>query len=304
MSTTETMTHPAQTTTTLNYHLEVARGGAAVWCPGTVQDKRRPHEHKEVAIENIRDRLAEFSVNVQGFEVGPFETSVKDCETNDEFTGQYYTDVCTHVKKVTGATKIFPVAHIVRRLQFNAVVEAEKDLADDAPVSAPTSNRSVHVDQSYFGAELVRDYKLSTMGLPADEVEKLKGVRWGIINLWRPLNDVTRDPLACCDSRTVEEDDLAAVYADLPESLTKANSGYKFAAGSRSEAWEVKVGNGSHKWYYAAGMTPDECMLIKQYDSSAVVSSRTPHCAISTPFDCGPVRQSIEVRCLCFWEDQ
>ena len=88
------------------------------------------------------------------------------------------------------------MAHIVRRLQFDAVVDAEKDLPGDAPVSAPTSNRSVHVDQSYFGAELVRDYKLGQLGLPDDVVTKLKAGRWGIVNLWRPLDDVTRDPLA------------------------------------------------------------------------------------------------------------
>ena len=206
----------------------------------------------------------------------------------------------------TGATTIYPVAHIVRRLQFQDVVDAEKDLADDAPVSAPTSNRSVHVDQSYFGAELVRDYKLKTLGLSPDEVARLNAGRWSIINLWRPLNDVTRDPLACCDARTVREEDLTSVYADLPESLTRADNpnGYKFAAGSRSEAWEVKAGNGSHKWYYAAGMTPNEALLIKQFDSAPNVAKRTPHCAFSTPDDFGPTRQSIEVRCLCFWEDQ
>ena len=94
------MTQPAEITTTLNYHLEVARGGAAVWCPGTVQDKRRPHEHKDVIVENIRDRLDEFSLDKQGFEVGPFTTSVADCDTNDEFAGQYYKDVAVHVKKM------------------------------------------------------------------------------------------------------------------------------------------------------------------------------------------------------------
>lgn len=42
----------------------------------------------------------------------------------------------------TGATKIIPVVHIVRRLRWEDVVKAEKDLPDGAPVTAPTSNRS------------------------------------------------------------------------------------------------------------------------------------------------------------------
>jgi hypothetical protein len=90
---------PPSVTSTLNYHLEVERGGAAVWCPGTVQDKRRPHEHADVTIENMRGRLDEFKVDVQGFEVGPFQTSVADVQHNDEFKGQYYQDVIAHMKK-------------------------------------------------------------------------------------------------------------------------------------------------------------------------------------------------------------
>jgi hypothetical protein len=149
----------------------------------------------------------------------------------------------------------------------------------------------------------VRDAKLEDQ--PADEVDKLKKCRWAIINLWRPLNDVTRDAMACCDARTVEEKDLAAVYADLPESLRNAKTGYNFAAKSRSEAWEVKANPNSHKWYYASGMNPNEALLIKQYDSKKDgVARRTPHCAFSSEQDHGPTRQSIEVRCLCFWEDQ
>lgn len=165
-----------------------------------------------------------------------------------------------------------------------------------------TDQTVVHVDQSYWGAELVRDAKLED--LPVEEANRLKNVRWAIINLWRPLNHVTRDAMTCCDARTVNEKDLTAVYADLPKELREAKTGYNFAAKSRSEAWEVKANPKSHKWYYAAGMTPDEALLIKQFDSKQGVARRTPHSAFSAPDDHGPTRQSIEVRCLCFWENE
>lgn len=35
-----------------------------------------------------------------------------------------------------------PVVHIARRAQFDEVANAEKDLADTAPVTKPTYNRS------------------------------------------------------------------------------------------------------------------------------------------------------------------
>lgn len=123
----------------------------------------------------------------------------------------------------------------------------------------------MHIGQSYFGDELVRDSKLEDF--PADEAEKLKKCRWAIIILWRPFNVVTRGNLALCDARTAEESDLVAVYADLSPELRKAKTGYNFAAKSRSEAWKIKANPGSHKWYYAANMRPDEALLIKQFDS-------------------------------------
>lgn len=163
----------------------------------------------------------------------------------------------------------------------------------------------MHIDQSYDGAELVRVNKLSKLQNQSDaDIKKLQSSPWAIINLWRPLNNVTRDNLACCDARTVDEDDLAAVKATLSPELVNSKNGYNFAAGSRSEAWEVKVGSGSHRWYYAANMRPDEALLIKQFDSREGVAKRTPHCAFTAKEDYGPTRLSIEVRCLCFFEDE
>lgn len=99
---------------------------------------------------------------------------------------------------------------------------------------------------------------------------------------------------------------LQVVYADLPESLHKAKTGYSFAAGAKSEAWGVKASaEGAHEWYFAAGMTPNEALLIKQFDAKKEgMERRTPHCAFTSEEDFGPTRQSIEVRRLCFWEDQ
>jgi len=96
---TATVLQPQAVSTILNYHLEPERGGEAVWCPGTVRDKRRPHEHVPVNVENIRGKESDFSLDAQGFHVGPFSTSVVDVENDQDFKGQYYQDVAEHVKK-------------------------------------------------------------------------------------------------------------------------------------------------------------------------------------------------------------
>ena len=99
----ETITLPPQTLrTTLNYHLEPERGGAEIWCPGTVMDKRRPHEHKDVDVTNVRGHEANFTLDKQGFQWGAFSTSAADEDFDDKskIEGQYYRDVVAHVKKV------------------------------------------------------------------------------------------------------------------------------------------------------------------------------------------------------------
>jgi hypothetical protein len=146
----------------------------------------------------------------------------------------------------------------------------------------------VHIDQSYFGVQLVRDSKLED--LSPSTASKLKSSRWAVINLWRPFNLVTRDNMALCDARTATEEDLIAVYAELPEKLQNAKTGYNFAAKSRSEVWEVKA-SGRHKRYFASGMRPDEALLIKQFDSKKEgVARRTPHTAFESAEDFGPTR--------------
>jgi len=54
-------------------------------------------------------------------------------------------------------------------------------------------------------------------------------------------------------------------------------------------------------------MTPEDFWLIKCYDSSMEGKARrTPHSAFELPGQDGSMkgRESIEVRCLVFWENE
>ena len=67
-----------------------------------------------------------------------------------------------------------------------------------------------------------------------------------------------------------------------------------------------------HKFYYMKDMTPDEVMLLKCFDSYGEgmpngrkgLAVRTPHTAFIDPAtpEGAPGRQSIEVRCLVFYD--
>ena len=137
---------------------------------------------------------------------------------------------------------------------------------------------------------------------PSDEADRLSKTRWGIVNVWRPLNPVMREPLGVCDSRTVPDGDLRATRIEL--GLLKD---YKTVrAGDKKEIFQV-AHRGTHEWWYASGMQPDEALLIKIYDSKTDGRARRcVHSAFEIPNQdkTAPPRESTEIRCLVFWEDQ
>lgn len=47
--------------------------------------------------------------------------------------------------------------------------------------------------------------------LDESEVSRLKKTRWAIVNFWKPLAPVLKDPLAVCDFNSVADEDLVNV---------------------------------------------------------------------------------------------
>lgn len=144
----------------------------------------------------------------------------------------------------------------------------------------------VHIDYSYEGASTILHQSVSS-----EEAEQLSKTRWAAINVWRPLNHaVTREPLSVCDAESVAEEDLCGVCST--------------SQGRSFETWVLKY-SPNHKWYYMSQQTPDDVLIIKIYDSKKDGRARrTPHSAFYAPNEYGPARNSIETRCLVFWEDQ
>ena len=196
-------------------------------------------------------------------------------------------------------------SHITRRDSGDKLkldLQKNASILNSTTITQVTPAQYIHIDQSNDGAlEVLYD------NMPASEVEKLVKTRWSIINVWRPINGpVVKDPLAVCDARTVLDEELIPVTANLP---TK-DTGMKYStitAGRRFELFYAKY-NAAHKWYYASGMTSDEVLLIKCFDSisDGETARRVPHSAFVDPKtkDLAFVRESVEVRSLVFYEDQ
>jgi hypothetical protein len=162
--------------------------------------------------------------------------------------------------------------------------------------------------------------------LPAGEADQLVKGRYQIINVWRPIENPASDtPLAVIDWRSTSPEDFIPtdlMYPKRADSLDLDDRGKEVLPDpnnySSTEGYEVKgetmgvAPNDKHQFYYQKDMTPDEVLLLKCFDSwgegmpngKKGLAVRTPHTAFTdpkTPED-APGRQSIEVRCLVFYE--
>ncbi|KAH8911229.1 hypothetical protein BR93DRAFT_874324 [Coniochaeta sp. PMI_546] len=273
-----------------------------------VSSFRRTERRRSVT--NVRDAgFSAFGTDVSGFAV--YDAPAKEKSFTDDRTVRegYYAEVESLLRaKLPGIKKVVIFDHTIRK-------------HDKSSPRQPV--QQVHVDQTPRAAEARVRRHVSD---PAEAEELLKG-RYQIINVWRPIGHPASDfPLAVVDWRTTEPKDLVKV--DLlypqrqdrdrddddrgkevlpdPESMT-STAGYEI----KGETFSVAP-NEKHKFYYVKDMTPDETMFIKCFDSFSQdrpngrpgVADYTPHTAFidpATPPD-AKGRESIEVRCLVFYE--
>lgn len=262
----------------------------------------------EREVTDIRGREHEFTTDNSGFQVLTYPANEKLFTDDKAVREGYYKEVEQLLRdRIQGIKKVVIFDHTIRRRQKDAPRQ---------PV------QQVHVDQTASAAETrVRRH------LPEDESEELLQGRYQIINVWRPIENPASDhPLAVIDWRSTSPDDF--VPSDLlypkrdsmdadDDDRGKEAPPVKIDRES-TEGYEVKgetmavAPNKNHKFYYQSNMTPEEVLLLKCFDSYGEgrpngrkgLAVGTPHTAFAdpkTPAD-APGRQSIEVRCLVFYE--
>jgi len=257
---------------------------------------------KPTKINDLRGQEDNFTLDKNGFTVLRSGWSEEDVEdTPEHIQNVVFPETIEKVKKATGATDVLPFSHLVRRALASQVKEQAEGKDDRDAVSAPGPTIFAHCDNSKIGAATVLENNV-----PADEIEKRMNSRWGIMNVWRPLvRPVTREPLAILDSATCDDDDYVGVMAMFPEKKSKDVAfGTAYPKGKGFETSQI-LANDKHQWYYAKNLTPSEAYLFKQFDSKTDGTARqAPHTAFQCKDDSGPPRESMEVRCLVFWEGE
>ncbi|KAF1942668.1 hypothetical protein EJ02DRAFT_453991 [Clathrospora elynae] len=262
------------------------------------------HERK---VSNLRGIEHEFTTDNAGFAVYQYPAQEKLFTSDTAVQSGYYAEVESLLRsKLAGIKKVVIFDHTIRRR------------IKDSP-RQPV--QQVHVDQTPGAAEVrVRRH------VPREEADALVKGRYQIINVWRPIENPAADhPLAVIDWRSTSPTDFIPtdlLYPKRADSLDVDNRGKEVLPDpnnyTSTEGYEVKgetmavAPNDEHRFYYQKDMTPDEVLLLKCFDSFGEgmplgkkgIAVRTPHTAFADPKtpDEAPGRQSIEVRCLVFYE--
>ena len=248
----------------------------------------------------------------------PISGSGIDFFEHDQIVGRYYPHCQDIIRQSTGARVVAAFDHNIRSVSGN---ENKRRIEGGQQVQPPL--HMVHGDYTLTSApQRLRDLAKPPTGndtfrtaladnetlLDEADVERALGEgRFAIINLWRNIatEPVATHPLALCDAQSLDPQDLVVFEIHYADRI--------------GENYYAKQ-SGDHCWYVYPGLTRDEALLIKQWDSAGELArshGKSPDamrpegpCTFSlhsafedpqTPPD-APDRWSIEVRCAVLYD--
>ncbi len=281
-------------------------------------DQMEPHT-LDVADARALSPPARPTCEMNGFELcaDPLTDHGVDFLDHADVVRRYYPRCAERVAAITGAT-VYAFDHNVRSASGQA---SGRRIKGGQGVQPPA--HVVHGDYTLRGAperleQLARppDGNDTLVGflppdqslVPPEQAQRAlaPGGRFAIINVWRNIapEPVVTHPLALCDGRTVEPEDLVVFEIHYPNRIGE-NYFARFSP--------------RHRMYCFPGMTRDEALIIKQWDSAGTLArtagrqgdgAQTGHpCTFSfhsafedplAPAE-APDRWSIEVRCMAIY---
>lgn len=279
-------------------------------------------EKRSMTVLNAREMAPghERTAAANGFELlqRPLDNDALDFFDHQQVVTDYYPQCAAIVAGATGA-KAYAFDHNVRSATGK---KSQRRIEGGQQVQGPA--HVVHGDYTLYSApQRLRDLArppggndtLASILAPdtalltqaAVEGCLAPGGRFAIINVWRNITDepVATHPIALCDGQSVNPEDLVVFEIHYQDRI--------------GENYFAKHAD-AHDWYYYPGMTRDEALLIKQWDSAGNLArtdgaaadraDQGAPCTFSfhsafedpaTPPD-APDRWSIEVRCIVVYD--
>ena len=257
-------------------------------------DMRQPSGDYGLGVNLVNTHIADarntddLDLETAGFQLFKQPTSVTDFYDCEEVMSVYYEECKAFARELTGADIAFTFDHLIREpgRQISGGGTDGKSRVTGAEAGGGYIG-TVHMD--YTENTTWHEYlTLQAQQQPANPSRVIA------LNFWRPLSVVVgNNPLAVCDARTVEPQDLfeTVVYGYGADNYSWHGLGV--------ETYNVKY-TANQCWYYYSRMTNQEVLIIKSYDSGGVIGRTCPHASFQLPNPKVEPRRSIELRVLCF----
>jgi len=246
---------------------------------------------REMVVQDARAATRPHDIHRDGFcMVSGVPTHVVDPYDKLEVERVYYKEVEELLKKKLGAKRVIPFDHIVRN---------KARLAEETAVTGTDSGttpflkpvvQNVHNDYTVRSG-LTRAAQLLAPHDDPQTIEKALSGRFAIVNVWRPLATVVKDPLAMLSWELTQPEDVQTIKLVYTH---REGEVYRVFPSDR------------HQWSYWSHMDPSEVLLFKTFDSETApgVAQFALHSAFAMSGQSEtPERQSIEVRTLVFFDD-
>ena len=241
---------------------------------GSRETRRAVTSFQDIKVHDARPGLAagEVSLDRSGFTLTRHNTAVNIFTDNQQIENQYYPEMTSLLREVTGADHAFVYSHLVR-------TETPVDFNDGYA-------RFVHCD-----------YNVRRLGEMSEELLAKYGVvskpNWEYVwyNTWQPFDhQVQQNPLAVIDWQSLPADDVID---------------YVYTGRGRDSLVAAPIYNPKHRWCYFPLMETNEVLIMKQMDGRPNRAVYCPHTSFddrSAEDDALP-RRSIETRLMAVMEN-
>ncbi len=224
-----------------------------------------------VEVLDARPLASEGSLGLDttGFVLARHDPELRDFSDHDAIARRYYPGVESLVAKLTGASHVFMMSHVVRTenpLDFNNAYA-----------------RFVHCDYTPKNARAFSKMVLEEQGADLDPDA------WDFVwyNTWQPFDrEVQQNPLTLIDASSLED-------GDLREYLYTGDGGANVSL--------MPVQRDGHRFYFFPRMQTDEIMVFKQLETRSEAGLPCPHTSFDdmTAPDDALGRRSVETRLMC-----
>ena len=223
-------------------------------------------EEHQTLVADLRPYAENFTLDEAGFAFRYAPTAVRDLYDDDTVEGAYFDEIENLLKTEFSASEV--VVFDATRRSDGGSGATNRD-GNRGPASR------IHVD--YTAKSGPQRARGRTGCGHIRTPDRLGQAGWFQVNVWRPIvGPVQRSPLALADANSIAPEDLIATDQVFPNRVGEI---YHLAH------------NPTQRWYYASGMTADEVLLIKGWDSVEDGRAQyTPHSAFALPDQDGAPR--------------